>query len=52
MKQVIEKIKEAISECEAKGKLFKMPSLDRKNLNVEMEDLILQGFHYIVAYAV
>lgn len=39
MKQVIEKIKETISECEAKGKMFNMPSLDRDDVKVKMEEL-------------
>lgn len=48
MKQVIEQIKEAIAECERNGDMFKMPSLDRKDVKVTNTDL---GSHGSVLYS-
>ena len=38
MKQVIEQIKAAIAECEAKGKMFNLPSLNRTDVKVNRID--------------
>lgn len=38
MKQVIELIKETIAKCEAEGKMFNLPSLNRADVKAEMKD--------------
>ena len=48
MKQVIELIKQAISECEKNGDMFKMPSLNRPDVEETRTDL---GSHGSVLYS-
>lgn len=43
MKQVIELIKQAIAECEKNGDMFKMPSIDRSDVEVLEEKLEPKG---------
>ena len=43
MKQVIEKIKEAIKEYEAKGDMFRMPTIDRKDVTIKETELEPSG---------
>lgn len=43
MKQIIEQIKEAIKEFEAKGDMFRMPTIDRKDVTVKETELEPSG---------
>lgn len=48
MKQVIQLIKQAVAECEKKGDMFKMPSLNRADVKESRKDL---GSHGSVLYS-
>ena len=43
MKEVIEKIKEKIADCERKGDMFHMPSIDRKDVHITETELEPSG---------
>ncbi len=43
MKQVIELIKQAITECKKNGDMFNMPSIDRNDVEVTEEKLEPKG---------
>lgn len=43
MKQIIELIKNRISECEAKGDMFHLPSIDREDVKVAASEIESHG---------
>ena len=43
MKQIIELIKNKIAECEAKGDMFRLPSIDREDVKVTVTDIDAHG---------
>lgn len=55
MKQVIEQIKAAIAKCEAEGKMFSLPLLNRTDVKVDRKDTgshgsVLTSDEYCIAF--
>ena len=55
MKQVIEQIKAAVAKCEAEGKMFHLPSLNRADVTVTHNDMgshgsVLTSDEYLIEF--